>query len=104
MPDVTGSIQTAKVSAARVTAPPSAAPKTNATSVAPQIQRISPAIRFDPASGVMVTEYYDGNGKVQTQLPSAASIAYLRVGLTATGESPRKTDAPATEESPNVVA
>lgn len=104
MPDVTGSIQTTKVSAARVTAPSPAAPMTNAPSVAPQIQRLSPAIRFDPASGIMITEYFDGKGDVQTQIPSAASVAYLRVGLTATGESPRKTEAPATEESPNVVA
>ena len=40
----------------------------------------------DPVAGVMVTKYLSGNGDVQMQIPSTVALAYLRVGLTATGE------------------
>jgi len=52
------------------------APSTAASAPEQHIQHISPAFRFDPQSGLVITEYFDNEGKVQTQIPSAASIAY----------------------------
>jgi hypothetical protein len=104
MPDAINTTVAATGNAPRAVAPSAPAPKPAGTSASasPQIQRISPAIRFDPGAGVMITEYFDGNGKVQTQIPSAASIAYMRVGLTANGE-PYK-EAEAQEKPPAVLA
>jgi hypothetical protein len=61
-------------------------------------------VRFDPTAGVMITEYFDGDGKVQTQIPSAASIAYMRVGLTVNGGLPREAEAQAQEKPSTVLA
>ncbi len=58
-----------------------AAPKAAADSVAP----INPRLRYDPTSGVVVTEFLDSSGTVQTQAPSTAVLAYLRAGLTEDG-------------------
>ena len=69
-----------------------------------QIQPISPTMKQDPIAGVMVTQFLDSNGEVQAQLPSAAAIAYLRVGLTVTGEQPKKDHHVVQETSKNLLA
>ena len=94
-------------SAPRPAAPLAPASTPAAASSQPQIQRMSPTMTFDPSSGVMITQYLGSDGKVQAQLPSTAAVAYLRVGLTATGE-PRPHEAPKVEpqnqKEKNVVA
>lgn len=50
-------------------------------------QQMSPSISLDPQSGVMVTKYISGTGTVELQLPSVVSLAYLRMGLTETGDA-----------------
>ncbi len=60
-----------------------------AASASQQVRPVSPSMRSDPMSGVLVTEYLSSNGDVQVQIPSAASVAYMRIGLTATGEPKR---------------
>lgn len=62
---------------------------------------MSPRLVTDATTGVVITQFLGTNGAVQTQLPSAAAVAYLRVGLTATGEAhpdpvPGKADKPGT--------
>jgi hypothetical protein len=42
---------------------------------------ISPRLRYDAVSGVVVTEFLDQGGSVQAQTPSTAVLAYLRAGL-----------------------
>jgi len=46
---------------------------------------LSPRMVSDPVSGVMITEYYNSNGDLAAQLPSAAAVAYLRQGMTESG-------------------
>jgi len=46
---------------------------------------ISPRIIVDPLAGV-ITQFLTDAGQVQSQIPSAAVVAYLRAGLTSTGE------------------
>ena len=92
----------------RPAAPSSAASKPAAAAPQPQNQRISPALAFDPIAGVMITQYLGSDGKVQTQLPSTAAIAYLRMGLTTTGEPRVHAKAPSSatpaQNEKNVVA
>ena len=45
---------------------------------------ISPRIVVDPLAGA-ITEYLNTSGQVQSQIPSAAVVAYLRAGLTSDG-------------------
>jgi hypothetical protein len=45
---------------------------------------ISPRIVVDPLAGP-ITEFLTSTGQIQTQIPSAAVVAYLRAGLTSTG-------------------
>jgi hypothetical protein len=63
-----------------------ASPKTEAPKVAAVVdtQPISPRLRFDAVSGVVVTEFLNGKS-VTAQTPSAAALAYMRMGLTADG-------------------
>ncbi|MBI3418877.1 MAG: hypothetical protein HY053_01915 [Proteobacteria bacterium] len=56
--------------------------KTPPVDVAP----ISPRLRFDSVSGVVVTEFLK-RGSIQAQVPSDAVLAYLRQGLQADGLS-----------------
>lgn len=58
---------------------------------------ISPSIKTDPVAGVLITEFRDQKGQVQTQIPSAAAVAYLRVGLTAAGGKPDQAEEAAKE-------
>jgi hypothetical protein len=45
----------------------------------------NPRVLIDPSAG-LVTEYLNNAGsQVVSQIPSAASVAYLRIGLTAEG-------------------
>ncbi|NTU76445.1 MAG: hypothetical protein HGA90_01275 [Alphaproteobacteria bacterium] len=67
------------------------------------VQPISPTMKTDPASGVLITQYLNSSGEVQMQLPSAVAIAYLRMGLSATGESLKGGNAAATEAPKSVV-
>jgi hypothetical protein len=48
---------------------------------------INPRLRFDAPSGVVVTEFLKNGKDVQSQVPSAAALAYLRAGLQADGLS-----------------
>jgi hypothetical protein len=45
---------------------------------------ISPRIIVDPLAGV-ITQFLGTNGELQSQIPSAAVVAYLRAGLTPEG-------------------
>jgi hypothetical protein len=47
---------------------------------------ISPRIVVDPLAGV-ITEFLNSNGQIQSQIPSSAVVAYLRVGLAADGQA-----------------
>jgi hypothetical protein len=47
---------------------------------------ISPRIVVDPLAGV-ITEFLNTNGQLQSQIPSAAVVAYLRAGLTPDGQT-----------------
>lgn len=74
--------------AARVAAPAPSTPKIEQPAqLQSQSHHISPSLRVDPIAGVVITEYFNSDGEVQTQIPSAASLAYLRVGMTASGVS-----------------
>ncbi|MDX2027965.1 MAG: hypothetical protein SFW62_04965 [Alphaproteobacteria bacterium] len=54
---------------------------------------ISPRIYVDPLAGV-ITQYLNGSGEIQAQIPSTAVVAYLRAGLTPEGRSkPEGTEA-----------
>jgi len=95
MADVTGIIgSTTAAPAARAPAPASsqANAQTESLAVKTQVRPLSPSLKFDPVAGVMITEYLDSSGKIESQIPSAASVAYLRVGLTANGQQPEQTD------------
>lgn len=46
---------------------------------------LSPRLKYDSVSGVVITEFLDGRGSVTSQIPSSAVMAYLRVGLNSDG-------------------
>jgi len=52
---------------------------------------ISPRITVDPLAGV-ITEFLNGSGQVQAQIPSAAVVAYLRAGLDSNGQAKPQPD------------
>jgi len=60
--------------ASTVTAPP-------LTSPTPQPNQ---RIIFDPQAG-LINEYLNSKGSIESQVPSAVVVAYLRAGLTAAG-------------------
>lgn len=74
------------------------------TTAVTQMQPISPTMKSDPIAGVMITQYLNSKGEVQVQLPSAAAIAYLRVGLTAAGERPKREEVFADDTMKNLLA
>jgi len=45
---------------------------------------ISPRIVVDPLAGV-ITQFLSATGQLESQIPSAAVVAYLRAGLTTQG-------------------
>jgi hypothetical protein len=47
---------------------------------------ISPRLVVDPMAGV-ITQFLSATGTVESQIPSAAVVAYLRAGLTADGQT-----------------
>ncbi len=51
---------------------------------------LSPRLRYDAVSGIVITEFLDTGGGVQTQTPSNAVVAYLRAGLGADGRVPEE--------------
>jgi hypothetical protein len=55
---------------------------------------INPRLRFDAPSGVVVTEFLKDGKDVQSQVPSAAALAYLRAGLQADGLSKQDSTEP----------
>lgn len=55
-------------------------------SLTQKIQPISPSTRSDPMSGVLIMEYFSDEGQVKMQIPSEAAVAYLRSGLSSTGD------------------
>jgi hypothetical protein len=63
------------------------APAKQAEASAPVTTPINPRLRFDAPSGVVVTEFLKNGKDVQSQVPSAAALAYLRAGLQADGLS-----------------
>ncbi len=86
--NIAGATQAASTARAVVSAPVATALPANDSSTikaAPQVASISPRIIVDPIAGA-ITEFLNGSGQVQSQVPSAAAVAYLRVGLTADGQ------------------
>jgi len=82
-----------QIKAAAAATPPVAAKSGSSAKAEPakiatvvDTQPISPRLRFDAVSGVVVTEFLNGSS-VTSQTPSAAALAYLRVGLSADGTS-----------------
>jgi|ERR1043166_5441160 hypothetical protein len=55
---------------------------------------LSPRLKYDAVSGVVITEFLDGRGSVASQAPSAAVMAYLRVGLNADGRDEKDESVP----------
>lgn len=47
---------------------------------------ISPRLVIDPLAG-LITQYLNGDGKVESQIPSTAAVAYIRAGLSDKGEA-----------------
>lgn len=66
-------------------------PVTTASSEAkssePSATPLSPRLRYDAVSGVVITEFLDQSGAVSAQTPNNAVLAYLRVGLDSDGSS-----------------
>lgn len=50
-------------------------------------QPLNPRLLPDFVAGAVVTEFVGSNGQVIQQVPSQAALAYLRAGLTVTGEN-----------------
>jgi hypothetical protein len=104
MPDAVNTVASvASGNAARAAAPAPSAPKASAPATASslatqQVQPLSPNIKIDPMSGVMITEYLNSSGAVQSQIPSAVAVAYMRIGLTAEGLPKTNPNAAATQE------
>lgn len=63
------------------------------------VQRFSPVLVLDPVAGVLISKDLSSNGDVMSQFPSTAAVAYLRMGLAASGEK-----IPSPETSSNVLA
>jgi hypothetical protein len=57
---------------------------------ASEVRGISPRMNSDPVSGVLITEYLSAEGDVQMQIPSEATVAYLRSGLTEGGRTEKE--------------
>ncbi len=51
-----------------------------------EIRGISPRMTSDSVAGVLITEYLSGEGNVKMQIPSEATVAYLRSGLNESGQ------------------
>ena len=58
-----------------------------AAAVATGLPVSSPITSVDAASGAIITQFLSSSGDLQLQTPSAAAVAYLRAGLTKSGES-----------------
>ena len=88
MVDAVGTVGLTGGTALRATAALASTPAStaSATTGASKIQRISPTMKSDPMSGVLITEYLSSNGDVRVQIPSDVVVAYLRSGLTSTGQ------------------
>jgi hypothetical protein len=48
---------------------------------------LSPVNLVDPLSGTMITQYLNDAGDLTVQVPSAAAVAYMRMGLTPDGRN-----------------
>lgn len=80
-PAVTASVAaTTNASVAPAPAPAAA----SATATAEAVIVHSPRIIGDPTAG-FITQYLSTNGEIMSQIPSAVTVAYLRIGLTADG-------------------
>lgn len=69
------------------------APMENASTTegsAVSTQPLSPSMRSDPTTGILITEYFSSSGQVRMQIPSQAAIAYMRSGMAAKAESAEK--------------
>ncbi len=58
---------------------------------------------FDSIAGVIVTRFFNASGEVQTQSPPQSVVAYLRMGLTATGQPEASKDAPSKDTTSKLV-
>lgn len=58
---------------------------------------ISPRLRYDSVSGVVITEFLDRTGAIQAQSPTNAVLAYLRAGLGSDGVAKKDSSAETTE-------
>lgn len=57
---------------------------TTASTTSSATSAITSKTYVDPLAGV-ITEYLNGNGSIQSEIPSATVVAYLKAGLTAQG-------------------
>lgn len=64
-------------------------------------QPLNPRLVYDKLAGVVVTQFLSQSGNVQLQSPSAAVLAYLRVGLGADGRSKYQPEPEAQPEKQN---
>jgi hypothetical protein len=84
------------ISSPSVSAAPAAASESSITSkplTKATTAGISPRIVADPTAGIII-QYLSGSGQVQSQIPSATVVAYLRAGLTSQGfAKPQNTEA-----------
>lgn len=48
---------------------------------------LSPRLRYDAVSGVVITEFLDHAGAISAQTPNNAVLAYLRAGLGSDGRA-----------------
>jgi hypothetical protein len=65
-------------------------------------QPLNPRLVYDRLAGVVVTEFLNSSGVVQLQAPSAAVLAYLRVGLGSDGRS-LPSDDPQPKTNPDTI-
>ena len=71
----------------QVAAPTKTTTDTSAVAVTDSANDGAQGARFvnNPLARVLVTQFYDHNGQVASQVPSSTVIAYLENGLTADG-------------------
>jgi hypothetical protein len=91
-----GAVSAGGVAAAATPAPQGVATDATTAKVS-ALPPLSPVMTADPLSGTVITQYLNQQGDVTAQVPSTTAVAYLRLGLTASGE-------PASSSGSSVVA
>jgi len=85
---ISGTTSGVELGAARSAQPsaPTSDPQAQASTAASEVRGISPRMTSDSVAGVLITEYLSGEGQVKMQIPSEATVAYLRSGLNESGQ------------------